>query len=263
MILAVALCLLSAMAYAFGAALQHQVAEAPVRLLLLRRRWWLAMASNGAGAVLHVVALRYGSLTLVQALGVLTLVAAALITRRRPTRAEVAGTALTTVALVAALALIGSSSQSLPARESITVTLAAAAIMAWAASRPRLPALASAAVGGMGFGVASALTQTVLVRPSAAALAAIVLFNVAAIWFTQRSYRAGLAAPLSTGTIANPATAALIGVLLLDQTFHGGPAGMAALLVCAAALTIGVWLLARAQTAAPRPARPVRAPAHP
>ncbi|SNY37305.1 hypothetical protein [Paractinoplanes atraurantiacus] len=244
MIVAVALCLLSAVAYAFGASLQHREAEVSVRILLRRRRWWLAMAANGAGALLHVVALRYGPLTLVQALGVLTLVAAAFITRRHPTRAEAAGTALTTVALAAALALMGSSSQSLTTREGVTVSLAAAAIMAWAAVRPRLPALASAVVGGMGFGVASALTQTVMVHPSVATLTAIGLFNVAAVWFTQRSYRAGLAAPLATGTVANPATAALIGVLLLDQNFHGGPAGLIALLACVAAVTAGVWLLA-------------------
>ncbi|XVV15603.1 DMT family transporter [Actinoplanes sp. CA-131856] len=255
--LAVVLCLLSAVAYAFGARIQHQVADKPVRALLRTRRWWLAMAGNGAGAVLHVIALRYGPLTLVQALGVLTLVAAALIGRRRITRTELAGTALTTVALTIALTFVGSSSQALTAREAVAVTLAAVAIMAWAATRTHLPALASAAVGGVAFGVASAITQTTLLNLTGRPLgvAAIALLNAAAIWFTQRSYRAGLAAPLATGTVANPAAAALIGVLLLDQTFHGGTAGVFVLVVCAAAVTAGVWLLARAQdtTLEPRP----------
>ncbi|MBL7254287.1 DMT family transporter [Paractinoplanes lichenicola] len=272
-VVAVALCVLSAVAYACGALLQQQVAQAPMRALLRTPRWWLGMSANGVGAVLHVVALRYGSLTLVQALGALTLVAAvplaAAAARRRITRAELTGTALTTGALVALLAVTGSSSQALTLRAGVGVLLAAGVIMAWAALQPRLPGLAAAAVGGMAFGVASALTQAITLRLDAgvptlaAGVAAVVGLNVAAVWFTQRSYRSGLAAPLAVGTVANPVTAAVIGVALLGQTFQGGALGVVVLLASAAALATGVCLLAQAQsmpaqpTPQPRSAAPV------
>ncbi|MDY7088176.1 MAG: DMT family transporter, partial [Actinomycetota bacterium] len=253
-VVAVALCVVSAVAYAAGALLQQQAAAGPV---LRNPRWWLGMTSNGLGALLHVVALRYGSLTLVQALGALTLVAAvplaAAVARRSVTRAELTGTALTTGALVALVAVSGSSSQALSMREGVAVALAAGAIMAWAALRPRLPGLGAAAVGGMGFGVASALTQAITLSLDSGAavvgagMAAVVALNVAAVWFTQRSYRTGLAAPLAVGTVANPVTAALIGMTLLQQRFSGGAAGVVVVLACAAILTAGVFKLARAQ----------------
>ncbi|MBM2621619.1 DMT family transporter [Actinoplanes sp. LDG1-06] len=263
MITAVALCVLSAVAYASGALMQQRVAQSSMRALLRDPRWWLGMGANGAGAVLHVVALRYGSLTLVQALGALTLVAAvplaAAVGRRRVTRAELVGTALTTGALVALLVVTGSSSQALTVRESAGVFLAAAAVMGWAALQPRLPGLGAAAVGGLGFGVASALTQAVTLRLGAglasivAGVAAVLVLNVAAVWFTQRSYRVGLAAPLAVGTVANPVAAAVIGVVLLGQSFQGGATGVVVALASVVVLTAGVVTLAREQ------ARPVRA----
>ncbi|MYS15132.1 hypothetical protein GTW73_14385, partial [Streptomyces sp. SID4982] len=61
--------------------------------------WWSAVGLNVAGALLHVVALRYGPLTVVQPLGALTLVAAvplgARAAGRRVSALEWRGTALT------------------------------------------------------------------------------------------------------------------------------------------------------------------------
>ncbi|MGW2997149.1 hypothetical protein ACWDA9_37500, partial [Streptomyces sp. NPDC001193] len=75
--LSVLLCLVSALAYAGGAIVQEQVAAstpdrpyAPLR----RAGWWCAVGLNGLGALLHVVALAYGPLSLVQPLGALTIV---------------------------------------------------------------------------------------------------------------------------------------------------------------------------------------------
>ncbi|MGG8408316.1 DMT family transporter, partial [Streptomyces sp. 12297] len=88
--LAVLLSLVSAVAYAGGAIVQEQVAVstsgqpyAPLR----RAGWWVAVGLNGLGALLHVAALAYGPLSLVQPLGALTIVfalpLAALFVRRR------------------------------------------------------------------------------------------------------------------------------------------------------------------------------------
>src|SRR5690606_41341707 len=75
--LSVLLSFVSALAYAGGAIVQEQVAVsspgeqyAPLR----RPAWWAAVALNGLGGLLHVVALAYGPLSLVQPLGALTIV---------------------------------------------------------------------------------------------------------------------------------------------------------------------------------------------
>ncbi|MBU3868718.1 hypothetical protein KN815_33115, partial [Streptomyces sp. 4503] len=79
-VIAVALALASAVAYATAAVAQERLAAGgrPGRMprLLLRGAWWGAVGLNSTGALLHVAALRYGPLTLVQPLGALTLVAA-------------------------------------------------------------------------------------------------------------------------------------------------------------------------------------------
>ncbi|KIF02637.1 membrane protein, partial [Streptomyces sp. RSD-27] len=76
--LSVLLCLVSAVAYAGGAIVQEHVAvSSPDRRALAplqRPGWWAAVALNGLGALLHVVALAYGPLSLVQPLGALTIV---------------------------------------------------------------------------------------------------------------------------------------------------------------------------------------------
>ena len=75
--LSVLLSLVSAVAYAGGAIVQEYVAvSSPVQEYAPLRRptWWAAVALNGLGGLLHVVALAYGPLSLVQPLGALTIV---------------------------------------------------------------------------------------------------------------------------------------------------------------------------------------------
>ncbi|GAA3772537.1 hypothetical protein GCM10023083_07030 [Streptomyces phyllanthi] len=79
-VVAVILSLFSAVAYATAAVAQQRLASrgggTGVRRLLASGAWWGSVVLNGAGALLHVVALAYGPLTVVQPLGALTLVAA-------------------------------------------------------------------------------------------------------------------------------------------------------------------------------------------
>ncbi|RSS43245.1 hypothetical protein EF912_29955, partial [Streptomyces sp. WAC07061] len=110
--LSVLLCLVSAVAYAGGAILQeHVAASSPDRPYAPLRRagWWAAVALNGLGALLHVVALAFGPLSLVQPLGALTIVfalpLAAVSVRRRAGAAAWRGALLATAGLAGLLAL--------------------------------------------------------------------------------------------------------------------------------------------------------------
>ncbi|GFN08837.1 hypothetical protein Smic_73930 [Streptomyces microflavus] len=67
--LSVLLSLISAVAYAAGAIVQERVAargDNSPYALVRNAVWWAAVLLNGVGAVLHVVALAYGPLSLVQ-----------------------------------------------------------------------------------------------------------------------------------------------------------------------------------------------------
>ena len=82
-LIAIGVALSSAVCYAIAAVLQqreasrHDIHGLKLILSLLRRpRWWMAVTSTLAGASLHVVALKFGPLTLVQPLGVSALVMA-------------------------------------------------------------------------------------------------------------------------------------------------------------------------------------------
>ncbi|MFF7214657.1 hypothetical protein ACFZAU_29645 [Streptomyces sp. NPDC008238] len=103
-LLSLAAALLSAVCYATAAVTQERTAagKRPTG-----RLWTLALVLQAAGAGLHAVALRYGSLTVVQALGALTLVLAlplhAAVGRRRVRPREWRGAALTVLGLVALL----------------------------------------------------------------------------------------------------------------------------------------------------------------
>ncbi|MEV4709459.1 hypothetical protein [Actinoplanes sp. NPDC049316] len=276
--IAVVLCVASAMAYAGAAVVQERVAHRPVRVLLSMPLWGAAIGLNGAGAALHVVALRYGALSLVQPFGVLTLVLAvpfgAVLVRRAVTRVEWHGMAVTVAGLGGILVLMGATSGigAVGAGQLIGLLLVTAAVLTtlggWSAV-PGASGLWAAAAGGVAFGVSSALTQTVAVQVSDAGLGAlsrpgavlaavaIAVLSGAGLLFTQRSYRDGLAAPLAVNTLANPVAAAVIGLVLLGERVAGGSVGVAVVGFSALAAGIGVGLLAKAQ--AERDDRPARA----
>ncbi|MFC4019079.1 DMT family transporter [Micromonospora sp. GCM10011542] len=278
---AVVLSVLSAVAYAVAAVVQERLAAlrrapaGPARLLT-SGAWSTALGLNGAGAALHVGALAYGSLAVVQPLGALTLVVAlpigAVLTHRTVRGREWRG-ALATVAGLAGLLLAtdtGAPKEALGDREIVLLGLVTAAIVAILTVRPvRTPVayggLLPAAGAGIAFAVSTALTQTVLLRLDAAgptalrnpvlvaAVAAIVAFAAAGLLLSQVAYRQGLGAPLATLTIVNPVVAAAIGIGLL----HAG-AGLTVPAVLAAAASglvavAGVVLLATPQDTPTKP----------
>ena len=169
---AIVLSLFSAAAYAAAAVAQERLAArsagSGTLRLLARGAWWWSVTLNAAAALLHVAALKYGTLTLVQPLGALTLVAAvplgARVAGRRVTAVEWRGTALTLLGLAALLV-----SASGPAPDdvlSLPQALAVAgttAVLIGGLSRGARPGLRHATASGFASGVASALTQTVTV----------------------------------------------------------------------------------------------------
>ncbi|MGW7528303.1 hypothetical protein [Streptomyces sp. NPDC054783] len=263
---AVALSLVSAIAYALAAVAQERLAARTAGTGLLRLlgtgAWWSAVGLNAAAALLHVIALRYGPLTLVQPLGALTLVAAvplgARAAGRRVSAVEWRGTALTLLGLAA---LLVTACGPAPARvlsltEALAVagtTAAAIGMLSWPGARP---GLRHATASGFASGVASALTQTVTVAATdrtAPALSTEVIvvavlvaaFAVGGLLLSQTAYRGGLGAPLALVTLANPVAAAVIGLTLLGQGLHGGPAGVLLAFAGAGLASWGVVLLTR------------------
>ncbi|MGW0085291.1 DMT family transporter [Streptomyces sp. NPDC003393] len=262
----VLLSLVSAVAYAGGAIVQERVAvSAPGEQYAPLRRpaWWAAVALNGLGALLHVVALACGPLSLVQPLGALTIVfalpMAALFVGRRAGAAAWRGAVMATVGLAGLLSLVGASdTQSLGAAQRLAVAVvtggAVVALTVAGRAAHRHPAVRSvllATGSGIAFGMSSVFTKTVAVDwsdgVSAAdlpSLAAIGVLATAGMLLSQASYRGGgLAAPLATLTVVNPVVAAAVGITMFGETFRHGTTGTALALGCGVVATGGLILL--------------------
>ncbi|MFC9115681.1 DMT family transporter [Streptomyces sp. NPDC057092] len=265
--LSVVLSFVSAVAYAGGAIVQEQVAlsssgaqqYAPLR----RPGWWAAVGLNGLGAVLHVVALAYGPLSLVQPLGALTIVfalpMAALFVGRRAGATAWRGALMATLGLAGLLALVGASgAQSLDGSQRVAAAVGTVAavvtLMVAARAVHRHPAVRSillATASGVAFGMSSVFTKTVAVDwtggVSAADLPALAVIGVlatAGMLLSQASYRgAGLAAPLATLTVVNPVVAAAVGITMFGETFRYGTTGTALALSCGVVAAGGLILL--------------------
>jgi drug/metabolite transporter (DMT)-like permease len=279
--LSAVLSLISAVAYGAGAIVQERVAAAapgtgPEYAPLRRPTWWAAVGLNGLGALLHVAALAYGPLSLVQPLGALTIVfalpMAALFVGRRAGATAWRGALMATVGLAGLLSLTGTSDDvSLTGAGRLFVGLITAGcvvtLMVSAHAAHRHPAVRSvllAAASGIAFGIASVFTKTValdwtghsalaLLLPS---LAVIAVLAVAGLLLSQASYRgAGLAAPLSMVTVTNPVVAAAVGLTMFGEGFRYGWTGTGLALGCGALAAGGLVLLTseRIRSSAPAP----------
>ncbi len=277
LIITIALCVAVAIAYATAALIQARYAHLPVARLLRIPQFWLALALNALGAALHVTSLAFGPLSLIQPLGVLTLVIAvpfaAVTAKRKVTRLELRGMTNTVIGL-AGLALIITTSgttETLAPTELIALlvaTVAVVGVLGALGSRPGASTLWEAIAGGAGYAVCSALCQTVVVivgddgpgvllRPiTIVAIIGIAVFAVTATLLTQRSYRNGLAAPLAVTNLVNPATATTIGVVLLGEHLATTPVEVVLAVVCALLAGLGVAQLARARDVVPGPGTP-------
>ncbi|MFH8565920.1 DMT family transporter [Streptomyces sp. NPDC017988] len=278
-LLAVALSLVSAGAYAAAAVAQERLAsritegESGALRMLGSAVWWSSVGLNAAAALLHVAALKYGPLTLVQPLGALTLVAAvplgARLAGRRVTRLEWRGTGLTLIGL-GALLLTASGpapNDTLTVPEALVVAAATMAVIGMLSRPGTRPGLRHATASGFASGVASALTQTVtvavtdrtgpLLGPQVVIVALLVAaFAAGGLLLSQTAYRGGLGAPLAVVTLSNPLAASVIGVALLGERLRGGAGGILAAVAGAMVAAYGVVVLTRSpRSPAAEPAR--------
>ena len=285
--LSVVLSLVSAVAYAGGAIVQEQVAVtspdqtyAPLR----RPTWWAAVALNGLGGLLHVVALAYGPLSLVQPLGALTIVfalpMAALFVGRRAGATAWRGAIMATVGLAGLLSLVGTAdAQSLSDAQRVLLGVvtggAVVALMVAGRAAHRHPAGRSvllAVASGIAFGMSSVFTKTVAVDwtnqvtfSDLPSLAVIGVFATAGMLLSQASYRGGgLAAPLATLTVVNPVMAAAVGITMFGETFRYGSTGTLLALGCGVVAAGGLILLTTERLDTPKrttPTAPAALPA--
>lgn len=252
----------------------HEVTEEPVGHLelftrLLRdRQWWIGSLVSAVGFGFQAAALDLGSVLLVQALLVTSLLFAlpinARTTGRAVTRSQWMWAALLAVA-VAMIVTIGNPTAG-RSRGALEVWTSVVAVMApvlllcvvgarvWA-GRPAAAVLLGVVSGSL-WGLFAVLTKglvdhldrglwAVLAMPELYVWAAVA---VAATAWQQSSFRAGsLASSLPTMTVTEPVVASALGVLVLGETLRPGDGGLAALVVAVVVMVIATAALARSE----------------
>jgi drug/metabolite transporter (DMT)-like permease len=243
----VVLSIASAAAYGLAAVLQHHAAvgEAPelsVRVGLLvrlvrRPMWLIGNALDGVGYLLQFLALRRGSLVLVEPLLVLSLVFALPVTawldHRRISGSDMASTALIMGGLAVFLGVshpgLGHPQASGQAWAVLTIVVAAACGALVVGSRggsPRRAAVLLGAGSGTAFGYVAALTERtghLLDGGIGHTLGTwepygLLLGGMGALLLTQSAFHAGaLRLSLPTLTVAQPLVAVIIGVGLFGE----------------------------------------------
>lgn len=257
-VLAAAIALVGSLFFALGAAVQQFEAVGsahPGLLALLRRpRWLLGGVSIAAGGLLHIAALGLGPLTVVQPMGVASLLfalpIAATLHGRRPSRAELSAAGVVAAGLMALVLLVPESEGPVHLGTTGVVTLigvaGAAAALLWAGSLAAAPA-GRAALLATSAGVLYGATAT-LMRALVDGtwnwwyLLALPVPALLALAMLQRAYAVGhFGVSFASLQIADPLTAVAFGALLLGEPL---PTGV--LPVVAAALTaVGTVALAR------------------
>ena len=262
-LIAIGVALSSAVCYAIAAVLQQREASRHdmhglqlIFSLLRRPRWWMAVTSTLAGASLHVVALKFGPLTLVQPLGVSALVMAlplgAWFGNRKVLRAEWVAAAAVVAGLLAVLTLaprhVPPPTVS-PTELAIAIGTCLGVLLTCVVISRLLPPKAAPVVRAVGsaacFGFASAMARLVVAGngPLLIPLLACGFFAVTGMLMIQAAYRdGGLGAPLATCTIVDPIAASTVGIVLLGEHLRlgvaGGAVGFAGLILTIVGLTV-------------------------
>jgi drug/metabolite transporter (DMT)-like permease len=271
----VLLSLASAASYGVAAALQHRaviiqpqsLSRRPGLLLPLLRRpiWLVGNLLDGVGYLFQFLALRRGSLPLVEPLLVTSLAfaipVAAWLDHRRVTMAELGSSGMIAVglALFMVVARPGAGHPRAPgaAWMLLTITVAGAiAVMMLCARRgpPARKALLLAAGAGAAFGYVAALTERTGHLLDAGVLHTLMTWEpyalvagcVAALFLTQTAFHAGpLRLSLPMLTITQPLVAVAIGIGIFGERVASSGAAPALEVVGLVLLTVGVFSLAR------------------
>lgn len=250
--------------------------------LLRDGRWWLGSGVAGAGFALQAAALGLGSVLLVQALLVTSLLFAlpinARLTHRRVTRWEWLWAALLAGA-VAVIVTVGNPTAG-HARApweawtlalsvlgpAVALCLVGARIFTGARS-----AVLLAVVSGTLWGLFAVLTKGVvdhLLIHSWGGVLTLLRLPELYVWIAvavagtvvqQSSFRAGaLTASLPTMTVTEPVVASVLGIVVLGETLRPGGAGWFTLIAAVAVMVVATVALARGEAAG----EPAPVPAH-
>lgn len=237
--------------------------------LLRNRQWWAGSAAAAAGFAMQVTALGLGSVLLVQALLVCSLLFALPIGAAAAHHRITAWQGMWAVLLAVGVAVVVTvgDPQVGHARAAWTVWAWVAVVLGpalglcvLAAHRRAGPigAMLLAVVSGSLWGVFAALTKGVVDRLGhglgeflrTPELYFCATAAVAAIACQQASFRAGsLAAALPATTVAEPSVSAVLGVVVLGETLAVGGLGRLVLLVAVAVMVVATVALARSEAA--------------
>jgi drug/metabolite transporter (DMT)-like permease len=260
----------------------HAVTDEPVGHLalftrLLRdRQWWLGSLVSAAGFALQAAALGLGSVLLVQALLVTSLLFAlpinARVSRRRVTRWEWLWAALLAAAVVVIVIVgnptAGHSRASLATWTAVVAVLGPVLVLCVLGARVvKGPASAVllGVVSGALWGLFAVLTKGVVDRLDdglwvllrTPELYVWALVAIAGTAYQQASFRAGsLTASLPTMTVAEPVVGSVLGVVVLGEALRPGEAGWFTLIVAVAAMVVATAALARGEAASASATQP-------
>ncbi|MCV7239367.1 DMT family transporter [Mycolicibacterium celeriflavum] len=235
--------------------------------LLRDRRWWFGSAVAAGGFALQAAALGLGSVLLVQALLVTSLLFALPIharqERRRVTRWEWTWAAL----LAASVAVIvtvgnpteGQSRASWETWGAVVAVLGPALVLCVIGAsiwKGPVSAVLLALVSGALWGLFAVLTKGVVDRLDDGLWALLrtpelyvwALVAVAGTAWQQASFRAGsLTASLPAMTVAEPMVAAVLGVVVLGEALRPGEAGWLTLIAAVTVMVVATAALARGE----------------
>ena len=237
--------------------------------LLKDRQWWLGSAVSGAGFALQAAALGFGSVLLVQAVLVTSLLFAlpinARLMHRRVSRFQWVWAALLAAAVVV-IVVVGNPTEghSRASFETWTLVLlvlgpalVACVIGARIFSGP-VSAVLLAIVSGVLWGLFAVLTKGVVDRLDDGVLEVLktpelyawVAVAVAGTAWQQASFRAGaLTASLPTMTVTEPIVGSVLGVVVLGETLRPGEAGWLTLAVAVTVMVVATAALAHGEAA--------------
>ncbi len=237
--------------------------------LLRDGQWWLGSIVSAVGFGLQAAALGFGSVLLVQALLVTSLLFAlpinARLMHRRVSRWDWTWAAL----LAAAVAVIvtvgnptaGHSRASLETWTAVIAVLGPAMVLCVVGARiwsGTVSAVLLAVVSGALWGVFAVLTKGVVDRIDDGLWALLrtpelyvwVLVAIAGTAWQQSSFRAGaLTASLPTMTVVEPVVGSVLGIVVLGETLRPGDAGWLTLIVAVAVMVLATVALARGEAA--------------
>ena len=254
----------------------QQVTDKPVgtfalfRRLLRDRRWWAGSLVAGVGFGLQAAALGLGSVVLVQALLVTSLLFALLISAKVNHRRITGWQAIWAVLLAAAVTVVvtvgnpqaGNPRGSFRTWAVVAVVMGAALILCVIGSRifsGSVSAMLLGLVSGSLWGLFAVLTKGVVDQldhgiPALLRIPELYVWAVLAIAATaweQSAFRAGpLTASLPAVTISEPIVGSVLGITVLGETLSTNDIGLVALGVSVAVMVAATVALARSQAAA-------------